>query len=350
MMGNAQGPEIPAAACNLKNRSTRINSILIFLCSGPGASDATSDTNLFKNMGNRCGVRGFGVGIARLRGGFIACFLISALSNCEASKQLVPPNSADLAAIWDGGVITRRDLAAEIQKLNPTLRVPFDTETGRQEFIQAVLAKRLLFDEAKRRGIDQSDALRAQVQELEQRLSIQELLLQEARTLPRPTEAELRAYFEAHRASFAQALRVHVVRLLAGPKKTNAKGRVAQWRAQLLKGVSIETLAPESDGPEAVLKGDIGWFSNENNPLALAALKLKQHEVSSSLETAEGVAVLKCVERIEAQQPTFETVKAEVEGQYEPVRQRLIFDSLVKKLKKDSQAQIVEPARKEVRP
>jgi parvulin-like peptidyl-prolyl isomerase len=248
----------------------------------------------------------------------------------------IPQTNERLAASWDGGFLSVSEVRAEVQKLTPALREQFESAEGHRQFVEAVLAKKLLFAEGERRKIPQSDAIANQVNDLERRLSIQELMSQIERTSPQPDVAELKKYFDENPKAFKRSNRVHVSRLLASKEKPNSKKRAEQFRAKLLKGESMESLAPMADGPERVLKGDIGWFSTEQSVLALEALKLKADQVSQVFEGPDGFMVLKCTERIDEGIPNFDEVKNEVEGRYQPIRQRKIFDSLVKQLRESS--------------
>lgn len=245
-----------------------------------------------------------------------------------------PPSS--LAAWWDGGSISVEEVREASQKLPTALRDQFQTPNGQQEFVQAVLAKRLLRAEAERRGITRAPEIVQQVRELEERLAIQALLTDAQRLQGPPSEAELRAYFEARKAEFRQPARVRASRvLLRGRADDKAlRSKLEAIRQRAIKREPFSKLATLGEGPEAGQGGDIGWVVDATDEETAAALALKKAgDVSPIVAAGGGLAFLVAAEREDAHDATFEEAKQVVIGRYAPVQQRRAFDELVKRRK-----------------
>lgn len=258
-----------------------------------------------------------------------------------STRPLVP--STSIAAWWDGGSISVEEVREASLRLPTALRDQFQTPNGQQEFVQAVLAKRLLHAEAERRGITRSPEVVQQVRELEERLAIQALLADAQRLQSAPSEPELRAYFEARKAEFRQPARVRVSRvLLRGRGDDKAlRAKLEAIRQRAMKPEAVSKLATLGEGPEAIQGGDIGWVVEATDEETTAALALKKAgDVSPVVTAGGGLAVLVATEREEAHDATFEEVRQVVVGRYAPVQQRRAFDELVKRLKNDVQAQV----------
>lgn len=169
------------------------------------------------------------------------------------------------------------------------------------------------------------------------------MLAQAGQARSGPTEDELRAYFEAHRAEFRQPARVRVSRvLLRGRADDKAlKARAESIRLRAMKKEPLTKLVPLGEGPEVTQGGDIGWVAEAVDDETTAALVLKKPgDVTPVVAVASGVAVLVATARDEAREATYEEVRATVVGRYAPVLQRRVFDELVKQLKTDTQAQV----------
>lgn len=264
--------------------------------------------------------------------------LLGMLVACTAPPPVGPVAhriTSPSAATWDGGSVSAAEVRAAVRQLSPSLREQFDTVGGRQQFIDALVAKRLMASEARRRGLDQQPELRAQVAELEERLLIQALLAQGERAQPSPTEAELRKYYAEHEDTFRSRPAAHVARVLIrkGLKPAVSRARLEQLRQRLLKGEGVAKVAAEGDGAERVQGGDLGWFDDTATPVGRAALALaKTNEVSPVLEFEDAWACVILLEKRESRLPPFEEVREQVSSRYAPIAQRIVFDRLVKQL------------------
>lgn len=251
-------------------------------------------------------------------------------------------------------VLTAEEVARESARLPPALREQFETPAGRREFTRSIIDKRLLVLEAKRRKLTEDPELRRQVQELEERLAVQALLAQEEAAAGSPSEQELRAWFESHRAEFTRPEQVRVGRVLVsvGSKASEAERSRARQKAEALaarlrRGEALAQVAKEGDGAERTKGGELGLVIRGGGfepALEQAAFALERPgAVSPVVMLREGFAVLVLLERKPARQPAFEEVRAEVEGRLAPARKRQVFDALLGRLRQEAGVELVEP-------
>lgn len=260
---------------------------------------------------------------------------------CSARTSTAPQAPVSYAAIWDGGVLTVPEVRAEVQRLPPALVEQYKSPEGQRQFVEALLAKRLLVVEARRLGLHETEDIARQLREFEERLVIQALLDQAMKAASEPTEAELRAYFAEHADDFRIRPRVRVARVLVrtGTDAKVAKKKASGLRARLLAREPLTKLALLGDGPERTNSGELGWLPDDS-PLLKPSLTLKAGEISEVLDTPEGFAVLVLEEKEESRVPPFEEARPIILGRIGPTRQRRIFDDLVKRLKQQSHASI----------
>lgn len=270
------------------------------------------------------------------------CFVAVAflVASCTKPTPPSPPAASSSAvATWDGGVVTEAEVRSAVRQLGPGLKEQFDSPGGRAQFVDALVAKRLLAAEARKRGIHQQPEIRRQIEELEERLVIQALLAEDARTQPPTDETTLRRYYSENSESFRQPPAVHVLRVLlrkAG-KEATARASLERLRQRILKGEDASRVAAQGDGAERATGGDIGWLSEGTGPLTRAALALqKVGEASPLVELDDAFAFVVLVERREARLPPFEEVRETVASRYTPIAQRQVFDRLVKRLFSES--------------
>jgi len=278
----------------------------------------------------------------------VVAALLAALLSCT-SRPESPADSA--VGRYRGGIVTAGELQREANRLPPALRQQLERQNGRREMVAAMIDKRLLANEAKRRGLDRDEEIRRQVTELEERLTIQALLAAEDKRAGAPGEAEARAWYDANRRELAQPERVRVARVLAAVKpnasageRGKARARAEQFIGRLRKGEPFRKVAASGDGEEKSRGGDLGLLVRDagaDRALEAAAFALRRAgEISPVIVCADGFAVLELEERREARIPSFEEARGEVSNRLAPQRKRKVFDDLVAQLRKDGEVKL----------
>ncbi len=263
--------------------------------------------------------------------------VISLLAGCAQ-----PPAAASVQPVarWATGSVSKQEVDVYAKQLPPALQHQLETDTGYRSFVASVVDKKLLAEEARRQGLDASEDVQRQVDELRQRLAIQALLAKAERSLPAPSETQLREYYEANRESFGVPVRVRLGRVSTAPANAQAKSRLLALVARLSKE-PLETVAASGDGPERFTRGDVGWVDTPDSGEAKAGLALtKVGERSAPIQSAQGWSVMVLLERREANVPSFEEVKTKVAGRIGPSQQRKSFEVLLESLRAKAKVEI----------
>lgn len=257
----------------------------------------------------------------------------------DASPSALPTG---VVARWDGGTISADEVRSAAGRLPIGLKEQYGTPNGLNQFVDAVIAQRLLREEAARRGLAQREDIRRQVTELEDRLTVQALVTEAERSLGPPTEAELRAYFDQHQDEFKAPAKVRVTRvLLLGKSSDKAlRSRAEDIRRRLQSHEPPESVATRGEGPERIRKGDLGWITEPTDPETTMALALRVGEVSPVIESNSGLSVILVTERQDERVPPFEELRETLAGRITATRQRRAFDTLVQRLRAEAQVQI----------
>lgn len=157
------------------------------------------------------------------------------------------------------------------------------------------------------------------------------------------TEADLKAYYDAHPEEFQVAIRIRVREIGLGDSRASAEELAAKVQARLRAGESFEKIAQDvSTAPSKESGGDLGWFAKGDldEKLEEAASKLAPGQVSGLVESGYGFRILKVEERREAGARPFDEIRPELD---EKVR-RSVYErelkALVAKLRSEADIRV----------
>jgi parvulin-like peptidyl-prolyl isomerase len=225
--------------------------------------------------------------------------------------------SPDAVAAFRDGSITRSELSAWRQFLGHT--GPAEGASLRSD-VESLVVLRVLADQAAREGLLGTSAARAAERQLERELALGALRTR-MRAESVPSEAELRADYEAHRADYTQPrrwlLRNILLRAPAGADREAVRRRAIELRARAAAGEDFAALAEQySESTTQARKGRIGWVALERlqPKVAEAVAPLAEGGLSEVIETPEGFSILKCAGVRPAGTTPFEEVRAERES------------------------------------
>jgi peptidyl-prolyl cis-trans isomerase SurA len=178
--------------------------------------------------------------------------------------------------------------------------------------------------------------------QIKRQLLMREVIQHEVGSRVIVSREDARKYYEAHKKEFESPGMVHLAEILISSQKykpDEAKKRADEALAELKAGARFSDVAKKySDGPAADQGGDIGFLKiNTVNPsISEVVSKLDVNEYSGLLDTKQGYAILKVLERFSPGIPKFEEVEQRVnEVLYEQKMQPRLREYLVE-LRKES--------------
>ncbi|MBI2981652.1 MAG: peptidylprolyl isomerase [Deltaproteobacteria bacterium] len=213
-----------------------------------------------------------------------------------------------------GKSITEKDLTI-LGEVNPRLKPRMSTPIGKRKILENYVEQTLLYEEAKKRGIDHSDVTK-------QKLDLYKKIIIAQAVLDDELEKQIKDYYENHRDEFERLKLSHVLIRTAGEepaakKKPDskpaikrseeaAKKLVASVRMRLDKGEDFDKVAGEvsEDSQSKTSQGSLGYVTLHDKRLerqgwlALAeqAFALKEGEVTGPIQTKDGFHLIKVVE------------------------------------------------------
>jgi peptidyl-prolyl cis-trans isomerase C len=138
-----------------------------------------------------------------------------------------PQHEEPIVALVNGRAITQTEFDIHWRELSEATRTRYAKEGGKRRFLDELITRELLMQEARRRGLDQNDAIRDKAQRYKEQLILDELLKNKLQSKVEITKEELDAYYEAHSRELLDPLKVQVSLMLL-PNFPAAKDLEAQ--------------------------------------------------------------------------------------------------------------------------
>jgi peptidyl-prolyl cis-trans isomerase C len=143
------------------------------------------------------------------------------VSGC-AERQEEP-----VVALVNGRAITQTEFDLRWGELSKATRSRYEKEGGKRKFLDELITRELLMQEARRRGLDQDDTIRDKTQRYKEQLILDELLKDKLQSKVELTQVELDAYYEKHAGQLLDPLKANVSIMLL-PNVYAAKDLEAQ--------------------------------------------------------------------------------------------------------------------------
>ncbi len=180
-----------------------------------------------------------------------ACFL---LTGCG------PPPEEGVLALVNGRQITQTEFDARWGELAEATRLRYQKEGGKRVFLDELITKELLMQEARKLGLDQNDAIRDRTQRYKEQLILDELLKDRIKAKVELTSEELKAFYEQHANELLTPLKVRVSQMLL-PNISAAK----DLEHQVNQGGSFAKFAQRYsiDGKTKANGGDLGPYRKD---------------------------------------------------------------------------------------
>ncbi len=174
------------------------------------------------------------------------------LVGCTEQRQEEP-----IIALVNGHAITQTEFDLRWGELSQATRARYDKEGGKRRFLDELITRELLMQEAQRRRLDQDDTIRDKTRRYKEQLILDELLKDKLQTKVEVTQAELDAYYANHASELLDPLKVNVSIMLL-PNVYAAK----DLEAQINRGGSFGKFAQRysTDEKSKSKGGDLGPY------------------------------------------------------------------------------------------
>ncbi len=268
----------------------------------------------------------------------LALALVTGISACE-KKQPQGQVSGKVLATVNGSVITVDDFQREMEGLPDFAKTMFKGEDGKKRFLDELINKELLYQEAEKRGLDKDEAFKKKVEDFKKLTLVSMLLTKEVEDKASVTDADVKDYFDKHKDELKSRDKIRASHILVKTedeaKKVIARLKKGEDFAKLAKAVSIDKASAERGG-------DLGYFSRGQMvpEFEAVAFQLKKGEISQPVKTQYGYHIIKVTDIKQGVPLSFDTIKDQLKQKLITDKQRELFNTFVNGLKKTAKMQV----------
>ncbi len=262
-----------------------------------------------------------------------AALLIFSCSKKQDSKVLVT---------MEGDKITLNEFNQALDKIPMNMKMLVATESGKRQYLDSLITKRLLLQEAKKEKIDSSKEFQEKLDEIKDQLLMESLLKKKLTMEAKISDEDLKKYYDAHKEEFKKDVEISTRHILV---KTEDEAK--QILARLQKGEDFVDLAKKySIDPNAKMSGGEIGFHPKGTLLPeyeAAAFKLKKPgQISGVVKTQFGYHIIKLEGAKPPSYVPFEEVKDFIKQKLAQEKQKELFEKYVEGLKKSAKITIDE--------
>ena len=195
----------------------------------------------------------------------VAGCLVSLLAGAIGGTFLLltgctPPPEEGVLVLVNGRQITQTEFDTRWRELAEATRARYEKEGGKRLFLDELITRELLMQEARKLGLDQNDAIRDRAQRYREQLILDELLKDRIKAKVELTKEELDAFYEKHAHELLTPLKVQVSQMLL-PNISAAK----DLEHQVNQGGDFAKFAQRYsiDGKTKAKGGDLGPYRKD---------------------------------------------------------------------------------------
>jgi peptidyl-prolyl cis-trans isomerase C len=279
-------------------------------------------------------------------GAWVAVTLIVAMgAGCGQRSE----NQRTAVAVINGKPITATEFDLRWSQLPEYARKKYPGEAGRKQFLEELIDREVLLQEAKRRGTDQDRALLERVERFKERGILDLLMREEVDSRITSSPEEVKAYYEANRETFTAPHEFKASHILV-----KSEAEAIELRKQLAAGKEFTELAKAHSIDTATKDkgGDLGLVKRGQTvpDFEKTLMKLKPGEVSEPVATQFGYHIIKLASRTKGRPLSYEDAKDQAREQLVLDKKQKRFKDLVAALRGKAQIQITEDKIPAVRP
>lgn len=240
-------------------------------------------------------------------------------------------------ATVNGQPITEAMLGEEAKSLPPYVRPILDTPTGKMQFLESLITRDLLMQEALRRGIDRREDVRERLNAARRSILLEALLRDVTEKAPGLSDEALKKFYDANQENFRVGERVKVSHVLF-----KERAQAEDFAKKAKNGIPFkEIMKTASD--EGGVSADLGFIERGKFDKAFeeAAFAAPTGQVTGPVKTVYGYHLIQAGEKRPAGLQSFEEVKDQIAADLREQAQRDAFETLLSEMKKQAKIQML---------
>jgi peptidyl-prolyl cis-trans isomerase C len=252
-----------------------------------------------------------------------------------------PDSSSKALAVINGKEITGSEFDLRWSQVPEFARKTYAGTDGRRKFLDELITRELLLQEAKKRGIDRDRTFQERLERIKERNMLDGLIREEVDARVTVTPDEIKAFYDANRGSFTANDELRASHILV---RTEAEAM--EIRKSILEGESFAGAARRVslDAATRHKGGDLGVIKKGQTvpEFERALFTLKVGEISQPVPTQFGYHLVKLTDRNPGVPLSFEEAKDQVKEQVQIEKKRKRFDELVASLRAKAKLRVAD--------
>ncbi|MBI5746876.1 MAG: peptidylprolyl isomerase [Nitrospirae bacterium] len=258
----------------------------------------------------------------------VAVSIIFNIIGCEQRKDV----GGKVVAQINGREIRDDEFKMRFSRLTPALKSKYSDEKGKREFLEEIIKRELLLQEAKKAGIEKDQVLLERIEEMRERLILNEFLQREVEGKLVTTDKELEDYYNLHKEEFKSPDEAKISHILV-KNEEDAKAVIKRLRkgsdfAKMAREISIDMATKDSGGEMGVIQK--GKFHPQLDSVIFSA---NEGEVSDPVKTERGYHIIKVQKKIPGLPLSFNDAKNILSQRYQIEKRSKVFEDLFTRLK-----------------
>ncbi|MBI4710346.1 MAG: peptidylprolyl isomerase [Nitrospirae bacterium] len=252
-------------------------------------------------------------------------------------------SSSTVLVTVKGAKITKDIFLKEFSRLPEWAKAKFQNQEGKEQFLNELIKKELLYGKAKKQGLEKDKEYMAALEEFKKMELISLLLKKEIEGKVKVTDEDVKTFYDKHSYEFKAGEEVKVSHIL-----TAAEAEAQTAYEKIKKGESFAAIAKQvsRDKASAQRGGDLGSIKHGQMvpEFDQYAFRLKVGEMSAPFKTRFGYHIIKVTGKKEGTQLAFDQIKEAVKRRLMAEKQKDIFDTMIEDLKKEAKLNIDKKA------
>ncbi|HJU06336.1 MAG TPA: peptidylprolyl isomerase, partial [Nitrospiraceae bacterium] len=253
--------------------------------------------------------------------------LSSTVTGCAPTSQEPPA-----LAVVNGKPITQEEFDYRWSELPEATRDLYESQGGKKKFLDDLISREILLQEARRLGLDHSLAMQERLERVKEQLVLDELMKEAVTTTVQVSDTELHAYYDQHRSALLSALQIRAAHILL-PTDAQAK----DVKHQLNQGYNFGKLAQRYSIDETTRAngGELGLYrSGMADPgIEPALMTQKPGIISEPIQTAAGFHIVKVLARDPDDAQHVEAVRQRLRRELFAEKRRKQFEDILVNLR-----------------
>ncbi len=261
----------------------------------------------------------------------------------QADELVRQENEEEILAIVNGEEITIGKYNDKLKQLSAYERARYRGEDGHKEFLNTLILRKVMVQKAREMGLDKVEGVQSKIatfmQEVTQRVLIEELIKREILDKVIITDKEAKAYYDEHKEEFTKKEKVKIRQIIVATEEEAQKiHQELEDGADFVK-MSEEKSASQHKGIQAssLVELERGRMPGQFEEVCFS---LGVGEISEAVETSLGYHIIKLEHKEEAAIKEFYEVSDEIKKKLLSGKQQKEHQKWLRELEEQSKIEI----------